>query len=333
MKTTLIYSTPDYHKLVEFAARRCYDSFDKCGEDSHKLVRGIMKKGHLSIAGHGNIVFTLDSIDNKDQNAILDSLVTFKEINNYIRWSRDPKSKWGFVISMNILTFIDIEKAGVNTPLFRTLYEAVLDVPSLRWFVDKDCQIEGSNNPYLQHDTDLLSPSVLSSDYIALKELGLTDYELDIHTTITVEIVSDRAMSLQDARHSDMMGRSEISQRYVSMSDFQYRVPNSLSNDDIIYSEANGIINVTYADIMGTIAHSYDKIREFAEARGDSQLRAKELARSVLPNAIYSRYIDTRPLRQWKHFFHLRDDKHAQNEKQQDAQALLAAFDKIGVTI
>jgi thymidylate synthase ThyX len=319
--------------LVEYAARRCYDSFGKCGLDSHNFVRGIMKKGHLSIAGHGNIVLGLSDVDKNTYHDILESLVTFKEINNYIRWSRDPQSKFDFVLSMNVLTFTDIANKGVDTLLFHLISDAVLKVPSLRWFADSGYQIEGSENPYLNADTDLLKPTVLSSDYIALKEQGLTDYELELHTTITVEIVSDRAMSLQDARHTDMMGRSEISQRYVTMSDFKYRTPVGLTPHDVIYSEAGGLIEVTYGDIMSTIALSYDKIMEYAEANGHNKLRAKELARSVLPNATYSKYIDTRPLRQWKHFFKLRDDVHAQNEKQQDALALLSAFRSVSIPV
>lgn len=342
MKTTLIYSTPQYHKLVEYAARNCYDSFNKCDTDSHKLVRGIMKKGHLSIAGHGNIVFVLSDVTPDQELELLDSLVTFKELNNYIRWTREGRH----VVSMSILTYLDIVN-GVSlkgeegnhfnrakeSRIFRDMVQAVLEVPALRWFADSTYLIEGSENPYLTAQSDLLKPAILSSDYVALKELGLTDYELDIHSTITVEIVSDRAMSLQDARHTDMMGRSEISQRYVSMSDFKYRVPVGLEKTDVIYTEANGLIEVTYADIMGTIADSYDKIMEYAKGLGHNQLRAKELARSILPNAIYSKYIDTRPLKQWKHFFKLRVDNHAQNEKQQDAKALLEAFASVGIKI
>ncbi|ALA07274.1 putative thymidylate synthase ThyX [Brevibacillus phage SecTim467] len=346
MHVTLLYSTPQYHKLVEFAARRCYESFDKCGEESHKFIRGIMKKGHLSIAGHGNIVFGLKFVDKDDRHDILESLVTFKEINNYIRWSRDHRSQWDIVVSFNILTYLDIF-FGLKTnsksfphftkakegELFKSLTNSIFNVPALRWFADDQFHIDGGENPYLNRDTDLLKPTVMSSDYIALKEIGLTDYELDMHTTLTVEIVSDRAMSLQDARHTDMMGRSEISQRYVTMSNFQYRTPTGLENETVIYTEADGLLQVKYRDIMDTIALSYDKIREWAEANGHNKLRAKELARSVLPNATHSTYIDTRPLRQWRHFFKLRDDVHAQNEKQQDAQALLTAFRGVGIPV
>ncbi|HEY2494124.1 MAG TPA: hypothetical protein VGI33_14620 [Paenibacillus sp.] len=180
-------------------------------------------------------------------------MVVFKGINNYIRWARDSKSKWEFVESLSIIIFINIVYKGVDTPLFKAFTKSVLCVPSLRWFEDKDYQIEGSENHYLQSDTDLLQPTVLSSDYIALKGLGLTDYELELYTMITVEIVSDRAMSLQDARHTDMMGRSEISQRYVKMSDYKYRVSVGLDETDVIYSEANGLIKVAYIYIMGTI--------------------------------------------------------------------------------
>ncbi|MFF2017204.1 FAD-dependent thymidylate synthase [Paenibacillus sp. NPDC058177] len=333
METRLVYSTPDYHKLVEYIALRCYDDFEKSKVEIHKLMRDIMKKEHMNIINHGNIVFTISSVYGVNYHDILDSLVSLKEYNNNIRWSRDPQSNWDFVISLNILSFIDLSLSCNENKLLQHLMNKLFIVPSLRWFVENTYQIEGSDNPYLQNDTDHLQPTVLSSDYIALKELGLTDYELEMHTTVTVEIVSDRAMLLQDACHSDMLGRSEISQRNVSMSDFKYYVPTGLSNTDVIYSEADGLIQVTYGDIMHTIALSYDKVMAFCESRGDSKLRAKELASSILPNAIYSRYIETRPLKQWKHLFKLRDDVHTLNEKQKNAQALLTAFRRVGVPV
>jgi thymidylate synthase ThyX len=354
MKVSLIYSTPNYHKLVERAARRCYDSFHKCNLDSHRFIRGIMKKGHLSVAGHGNIVLAVNTLDKNGYFDILDSLVTFKEINNYIRWSRDDNSNWDIVISMNILTYLDVFTGLHENPhsfdhfnrakegdLFKAITEAILDVPDLRWFVDHEYELEGSVNPYLTDATDLLLPTVLSSDYASLKNKGLTDYELDIHSTVTVEIVSDRAMSLQDARHSDMMGRSEISQRYVTMSNFQYRTPMGINSNEVFDVEldvdADGKSTatraMTYDDMMNTIKAFYNSIFNHYKNKKIPELRAKEMARSVLPNATYTTYIDTRPLRQWKHFFKLRDDVHAQNEKQQDAKALLKAFRDVGIPV
>lgn len=346
MEITLLYSTPHYHKLVEYAARRCYASFDKCNLDSHKLVRSILGKGHLSVSGHGNIVLGFSSIDDNEEYGILDSLVTFKEINNYIRWSRDKSSRFDIVVSFNILTFTDVQKfmesgSGEAQPhtsidtinLYLKIKDKLREIPALRWFLDKDYIIEGSENPFLSSDTDLLKPTVLSSDYAALTDAGLTDYELDVHSTITVEIVSDRAMSLQDARHSDMMCRSEISQRYVSMKDFRYRIPEGLSNDDVIYTELGGALEIKYSDILETIAISYDKLMDYAKAAGNGKLRAQEIARSILPNNTYTTYIDTRPLKQWKHLIHLRDDKHAQNEKQKDTQSLIKAFRDVGISV
>ena len=53
----LLHYTKDIHKLIEFTGRTCYQSYDKVNEESHKMLRGIMGKGHLSVASVGNIVF------------------------------------------------------------------------------------------------------------------------------------------------------------------------------------------------------------------------------------------------------------------------------------
>lgn len=343
MEITLLYYTPAYHKLVEYAARRCYDSFDKCGLDSHKLVRGIMAKGHLSVSGHGNIVFgvTFDKPDHatwKEQGDTLKRFLIYaKEVNNFIRWTSEPEgSKFDVVFSMNILTFMQtvnptITRDTGNT--IRAMLTAIVDHQQpLRWFYDKEVTLPSEENPYLGADPKLLKPHVLVSDYQALKEQGLTDYELDVHSTVTVEIVSDRAMSLQDARHKDMMARSEISQRYVDFNNFEYRLPNGIDPmEEFFVPELEG--DVTYPEMMEIIKGFYRSIQTAKEERGASKLRAKEFARSILPNATLTHYIDTRPLKQWKHFIHLRDDIHAQSEKQDDAKALIAAFREVGIPL
>lgn len=344
MRVELLYYTPAYHKLVEYCARRCYDSFDKCGTESHKLVRGIMSKGHLSVAGHGNIVFgvtadpdwrfTMSLSDVLSD--IHNSLVLMKERNNFIRWtSYKEGSKFDFVVSMNVLTFIQAvlpASRKYNDRLADLMRDEVDKVDTLRWFYDKDLTLEGFENPYLESNPDLLRPHILVSDYEALKAAGLTDEELDVHATVTAEIVSDRAMSLQDARHKDMLARSEISQRYVDFNNFQYRTPNGIDRDKEFYVQELDMF-MTFDDMMAVINGFYRAIQSEQEEAGVNKLRAKEQARSVLPNATLSHYIDTRPLRQWKHFFALRDDVHAQNEKQDDAKALIRAFKSVGISI
>jgi thymidylate synthase ThyX len=350
MRVDLLYFTPYYPKLAEYAARRCYDSFDKCGAESHKLVRSIMSKGHLSIAQHGNIVlgvkfdptFGVESWG-KQVSSVMNMLLRAKEENNFIRWTMWTKdSNYHAVVSMNILTFIQAFKPELPTPLygesgynlFRNLVLEVVDgQEQLRWFYDESVALEGYNNPFLASNPSLLNPNVLVSDYEALSDVGLTDYELEYHSTVTAEIVTDRAMSLQDARHKDMMARSEISQRYVDFNDFQYRTPNGIDRDREYLIEELDNMSLTFDDMMAVINCFYKAIQEGQELSGVSKLRAKEQARAVLPNATLSRYIDTRPLRQWRHFFALRDDKHAQNEKQDDAKALIKAFRKVGITV
>lgn len=346
MNIELIYHTPHYPKLVERAARRCYNSFHKCDATSHKMVRGIMEKGHLSVAGHGNIVFKIENINPDNEGKLKDFLLFAKEKNNFIRWTIRDR----YVVSMNILTFIEgvLENERLfDNPIRDRLLEIVNEHLELRWFYDKDVEIRAYENPYLKKGfAELGKPLVLVSDYLALKEAGLTEEELDYHSTITVEICTDRAMSFQDARHKDMMGRSEMSQRYVTLSKFEYRIPKELEDESITligfeeewedggpFASLSGM-SVTFDDMMKLDRVFYKSIyTHCVEKKKLHKLRAKELARPKLPNACSTWYIDTRPLLQWRHYFKLRDDKHAQDEKQTDAKVLKEAFQKVGVPI
>lgn len=125
MKVGLIHHTEDYHKLCEMTARECYQSYSKLSETSENFIKGIMAKGHISVASTGNLVFGIAGFSGLDEYAsTLTDLMTFKEINNYIRWTtpdskKNPNSKVGLIVSMNMLTFLDINNLGlVDTPGF-----------------------------------------------------------------------------------------------------------------------------------------------------------------------------------------------------------------------
>lgn len=72
-------------------------------------------------------------------------------------------------------------------------------------------------------EPELYNPVILTKDYTALKEKGLTEHELDIHATITLNLKVDRATGLQIWRHADMAGGTELSQRYVDRANAEYR--------------------------------------------------------------------------------------------------------------
>lgn len=360
MRVGLIHYTPDYHKLVEHTARECYQSFHKLSPDSHKFIKNIMTKGHVSIASVGNMVFGISGFSGLEEfSHIVIDLMTMKEINNFIRWSlpdakMNSDTKVGLIVSMNMLTFLDIyhaqDKYDFQTNLFNSMKKLLDGVPELRWFYDDSVELEPRNNIYTEKATpELYSPVILYEDYTTLKEKGLTPYELDIHSNIVVNMVVDRATGLQSWRHADMVGGTELSQRYVNRDKAELRdlvgfekgnYPEGLEK----YAQERGmsieqaqtdfdfLVNYFYEKLNGAV-EDYIYVRDTLSKMGVRQGRAKEIARALLPNALTTKIIQSRPLRQWKHFFKLRNTPHAQKEIEMDTKAIIKVFKEAGVEV
>jgi thymidylate synthase (FAD) len=230
---------------------------------------------------------------------------------------------------MNALTLLDIYKNykeyefdDVENLLMDDLLRTLKSVPEVYWFIDGNTEVPNIVNPYIPNPS-LLNPVILSEDYTALKD-KLTPYELDIHATVTVDWVTDRATGLQAWRHADMTGGCELSQRYVDRGSAGLRIPEF---------EAEEWLKDEYEVDVNREVQDYMWYKEELIKNGMRQGRAKEIARMLLPNATLTRIIQCRPLRQWKHFFELRDSTHAQKEIMQDTQAIKKAFIESGVEI
>src|SRR5690606_28882100 len=113
-----------------------------------------------------------------------------------------------------------------------------------------------------------------------LKALGLNEYELGIHAQITMNFILDRAASLQSWRH--WSGGCELSQRYVERGNAEFR---DLVNFD--YPEVKAIINEHREETM----ERYDRILQTCADNEIRKGRAKEAARSILPNDITTQII------------------------------------------
>lgn len=358
MKVGLIHCTEDYHKLVEMTARECYQSYSKLSDTSENFIKGIMAKGHISIASTGNIVFGISGFTGiEEYSSILTDLMTYKEINNYIRWTlpdnkKNPDTRIGIVISMNMLTLLDINNQikdyDTGSPLWDSIMRLVNRVPELQWFVDGKRELEPKANQYTaKGEPELYKPTLLSEDYTTLKEKGLTDYELDIHATITLNMKVDRATGLQIWRHADMTGGTELSQRYVKRDGAEYRpmvgfelgkYPDFTKYLEKYPNRTQGYAEKMYDQLVDNLDKNIqDQVEFYVNYRDDLELlgvrksRAKEIARAALPNAVTTKIINCRPLRQWKHFLNLRDTNHAQAEIQKDTQSIKATFDEAGI--
>lgn len=352
MKVEMIYHTPAYHKLVEALARLCYQSYGKLSPTSHTMVKSIMNKGHLSIASAGNMVFSVHQFADMDEISwTLDAILSMKQINNFIRVTTPQQKdnhKQTIKLSMNIQTLLDIVTNRDQFPEISGLLDVILKevekVAYLQWFLDPTTEILPTDNPYIPSPT-LGNPVILTEDYTSLKALGLTDYELDIHSTVTIDLVTDRATGLQMWRHGDMTGGCELSQRYcdrtnalirpmVDISGYPWKLSTYAEANDLTIHEAEehyAAVIETMNNHMNETLSLYSDLCVTLKELGVSGKRAKEIARAVLPNAMTTRIIQCRPLRQWAHFLDQRNTVHAQLEIQADAIAIKIALTAAGV--
>ncbi len=126
------------------------------------------------------------------------------------------------------------------------------------------------------------------------------------HASATFRIKNcSRAMTHQLVRHR-LMSISQQSQRYVSEDNFNYVLPESVSDEYV----------QDYHDDMQTIRQMYLKWR----CRG----MKREDARYVLPNACVSEIVVTANFREWRHIMNLRLSKKAQWEIRNVCHRILA---------
>jgi thymidylate synthase (FAD) len=132
--------------------------------------------------------------------------------------------------------------------------------------------------------------------------------------TFAVEGVS-RALTHQLVRHR-IASFSQMSQRYVKASNFDYIVPPSVEADKDLKAE--------FLRAMAFVQESYNKLLERYQALGKKGERANQDARFVLPQAAETKIVMTMNCRELIHFFHVRCCSRAQWEIKRLADRLLA---------
>lgn len=129
------------------------------------------------------------------------------------------------------------------------------------------------------------------------------------HAVMTVRISDvSRAFTHQLVRHR-LMSFSQASQRYMKFGDDidNFIVPKSIMNNQ----DATNIYGKTLLDIL----NAYNTLCELGIKKED--------ARMLLPNAAETTIVATANFREWRHFFDVRAEKHAQWEIRQFALSLL----------
>jgi thymidylate synthase (FAD) len=125
------------------------------------------------------------------------------------------------------------------------------------------------------------------------------------HGSVTVRIVTDRAMLAQITRHRHFSYSVE-SQRYVNYAkekfgnEVQFIRPYDLTEDMVAY-------DAWFEACLQAESYYFEMLEYGAKP---------ETARSVLPNCTKTEIVMTGNVRSWRHFFQLRSSAHAQKDVQ-----------------
>jgi thymidylate synthase (FAD) len=136
------------------------------------------------------------------------------------------------------------------------------------------------------------------------------------HANASYEITTSKAIAIQLLRHRSFVFQ-EFSQRYAIATDCEtVELRKQCKNNR--QSSAELIDNKELENKVDK--HLSDSMKLYEELIGKGV--AREVARMVLPMATQTTLIMTGNIRSWMHFFHVRDDEHAQKECRLIAQAI-----------
>lgn len=140
------------------------------------------------------------------------------------------------------------------------------------------------------------------------------------HATATVFITGvSRSLTHELVRHR-MFSYSELSQRFVDMSDTGIVIPPALE-DDLERAAVLGLAKDNLTD-------AYNNIVEALTEQGYKKKQAKEAARSVLPSMMETRIVVTGNARGWRDFLLRRGSAAADAEIQRLAFAVYEVLNK-----
>ena len=162
----------------------------------------------------------------------------------------------------------------------------------------------GGNQAYINHILEVGHGSVLEHAVYSMIFTGVS-------RSLTHELV----------RHRAGMSYSQLSQRYVDKVSF-VRPPGIKpeSSAELVWTSNIALALASYESLIETLEHN-----DFADIDNPTlrRKRARETARSVLPNCTETKIFVTGNARAWRHFLELRGSIHADAEIQRLAIAVL----------
>ena len=139
--------------------------------------------------------------------------------------------------------------------------------------------------------------------------------------TVLIEGVS-RALTHELVRHRAGFGFSQLSQRYVDESDIAFVLPPEVREDSPAFEVWAGACEASLQAYRQLLTEMVDSIGEGGSATSRKK-RARQAARSVLPNAAETKIVVTGNARAWRHFIEMRGSGGADVEIRRLAVAVL----------
>lgn len=139
--------------------------------------------------------------------------------------------------------------------------------------------------------------------------------------TILIEGVS-RALTHELVRHRAGFGFSQLSQRYVDESEIAFVLPPEIEEGTRAFERWERACAETLAAYREILAELNERIGDQGTATMRKK-RARQAARSVLPNSAETKIVVTGNARSWRHFVEMRGSETADVEIRRLAVALL----------
>lgn len=160
-------------------------------------------------------------------------------------------------------------------------------IDTLHEFAGRACyQAWEMPNPETAHNKGYLSNIINQGHFSVMEHGSVTFYVEGVSRALTHELIRHRHLSY-----------SELSQRYVDMSEASAVVPPLFSGDD----KAEEII----ADVLAFSKEAYERLVDHAVEGGAKRKQAREAARAVLPN-VETKIVVTGNLRAWRDMLYKR---------------------------
>lgn len=179
------------------------------------------------------------------------------------------------------------EKSGYHELIDRTEHwmESDSEAPDadvLAEFAGRACyQSFDKPNPATRENRAYLANIINQGHFSVLEHASATFYVTGVSRALTHELIRHRHLSY-----------SELSQRFVNVTESEMVTPPALREFDYDMGEMNGAVRVARG--------SYTEIVNFLESNGFPRKQAREAARAVMPNATETRIVVTGNMRAWR---------------------------------